>query len=443
LFSRNVFINLLGAGYGTALQFLVLPISVKYLGPEALGLVGVFGVVVAVCAVFDSPLSTFVTRQISIYSGSGDKKQAMPDLVRTIEVAYLGFIGVVFLASLLFVPYLAEKWINAHNISTTSIQYVFFMLTVQMVAQFFSGLYLGALNGLQQFSKSNAITAVTGSLRAIGSIAILVLMSQPLIYFFLWQAIVTIATAVVLAYFLWSALPSKRGSFRKDELNACKSYGWGIFQVGCSAALYSQMDKVLLSRLLPLADFGYYSIATSMISLINRASMPIFQVLLPSLTQSLSRADVKNQVLHYHQSTVWLSRIVWFICILIAITHQHLLPLYFGDAKTSSVVGPLLAVLAVGAALNGIAHAPFALCIAHARTRLLVGQNIVGSLLLILVIFFANRHYGVQGAAWGSALVTGLCCVYVGLRANESLPKGTNRLWFSKSMWGISVRAPV
>ena len=58
----------------------------------------------------------------------------------------------------------------------------------------------------------------------------------------------------------------------------------------------TQLDKVVLSFLLPLREFGYYTLAWTLASLIYRISWALYNTVLPRMTELLARGDASVMV---------------------------------------------------------------------------------------------------------------------------------------------------
>lgn len=59
----------------------------------------------------------------------------------------------------------------------------------------------------------------------------------------------------------------------------------------------------------------------------------------------------------------------------------------------------LVSLLAIGTALNGLMHIPYALQLTHGWTRLAFTANVIGALLLVPLLFVLATRYGAVGAA--------------------------------------------
>ena len=80
--------------------------------------------------------------------------------------------------------------------------------------------------------------------------------------------------------------------------------------------------------------------------------------------------------------------------------HLPLLTLYFSSAAIASRVGPLVAIVGVGSALNALMHTPYALTLAYGWTGFAIRQNVIATTLLVPSVYFGATWYGPIGAAW-------------------------------------------
>ncbi|MCQ3924442.1 MAG: hypothetical protein DPW12_09620 [Rhodocyclaceae bacterium] len=74
--------------------------------------------------------------------------------------------------------------------------------------------------------------------------------------------------------------------------------------------LLMQVDKILLSRLLSLEDFGYYTLAVTVASAISLLVSPISQAFFPRFTEIASRGDYEELRSEYHRGAQFVTILV-------------------------------------------------------------------------------------------------------------------------------------
>lgn len=398
---RNIFANFFGTGYVLLLQFALLPIVLRYLGAEAFGLVGVYATLLAFASIVDGGLAPALGRELARLSVLDRGDELMRSTVRTLETLCIAVAACTALFAWFAAPYVSIYWLNTSKLSSETTVFCLRMMGMQIAFQLLLAFYSGGLNGLQRMSLSNGINAVLNTLRSVGVLLVLLVLHLPAEAFFAWQALVTGLTALVMAISLYRTLPAAGdGKFSQERFAACWKYAAGMVGITLATVGLTQTDKLILSKLLSLEEFGYYTIATSIAGAISRPASLIFAAILPRMTQLYEAKDFSglgNIYLKSSRLIAWLSipcaGVFWAF-------HLPLLTLYFSSAAIASRVGPLVAIVGVGSALNALMHTPYALTLAYGWTGFAIRQNVIATTLLVPSIYFGATWYGPIGAAW-------------------------------------------
>jgi len=108
---------------------------------------------------------------------------------------------------------------------------------------------------------------------------------------------------------------------------------------------------------------------------------------------------------------------------------EDLVHIWTGNPQIASSVAPIISLLAVGSALHGVMHFPYALQLAYGMTRLPLTINTILMVVLVPLILFFSLAYGALGAAM-AWLVLHLFYVLLGSwLTHRSLLKGVGARW--------------
>jgi O-antigen/teichoic acid export membrane protein len=399
--NRNILANFLGKGWNAIMLVALVPRYIQVLGIEAYGLIGFFATLQAVFSLLDLGLSTTLNRETARLSARTDSEQEIRDLVRTLEIIYW-FVAVViiFLVALL-VPLVAGYWVNAQHLSTDTIRQSVFLIGVVIALEFPFALYSGGLIGLQRQVQLNSIVVTIATLRGLGSLLVLSFISPTIQAFFIWNAIVSLAQTFLSAIFLWRGLPKAAAParFHGALLATIWRFAAGLTGISFLSVLLTQMDKIVLSKLLTLEVFGYYTLAAVVASSLYMIINPIFTALFPRLSQLVARDATEEVITLYHNSCQLMSVILLPVAIVVALFSKDILLVWTRDPQIVAQTHLLVSLLVVGTAFNGLMMIPYALQLAYGWTKLAFYQNLVAVLLLGPLMFWATRHYGAVGAA--------------------------------------------
>lgn len=429
MLKNNIIANFLGTGYGMALQFLMLPITLHYLGPQAYGLVGIYATILAILGVLDLGLSPALGRELARLSVLPNGNSLMRSTVTTLEVICL--IAAISVGLLIWfgAPLLAKYWFTKSTLSVDLISNCLQWMGLQSAFQFLTGYYNSGLVGLQKIRLSNSITATTQTLRTAVLITLLMINPQIELYF-IFQAVMSFITLIATGYALYFVLP-KDGDLESSSLNqhkdsgvfsklakrynherfkACRRFAAGMAATTLSTLALTQLDKVILSKMLSLEDFGYYTIAASIAAMLAKPATLVYGAVLPRMTQLVTSGNTMALKSVYLKSSSLVSWMVLPAAGILAGFSLPLLNLYLQNAESASHVAPLVSILAIGFALHSCTYIPYGLTLAYGWSRFGVYLGVIGTLILVPFIILATHFYGALGAAfiWGL-----LCFSYV------------------------------
>ena len=194
--------------------------------------------------------------------------------------------------------------------------------------------------------------------------------------------------------------------------------------------ILTQMDKVILSRLLSLEMFGYYILAGAVATSIYFVVVPVFSALYPRFTQLVSLGDEEGLKQLYHHSCQLMSVLILPVSIVIAFFSREILFLWTGNATTVANTHLVLSILVMGTALNGLMHLPYALQLAYGWTKLAFWVNVVAVLILAPSILFAGNSLRRSRAAFIWVIFNGGVVLVVIQLMHRRLQKGEQWRWY-------------
>jgi O-antigen/teichoic acid export membrane protein len=401
LLKKNIAANFVGRIWQALMALIFIPIYIKFMGIEAWGLIGIFATLQGIFGLLDMGLSSTLNREMARLSILPHKEQEMRDLVRTLEAIYWSVSVFVGIAAISLSPIIAHHWIKAGQLSTTTIEQALLIMGFVMALQMPIGFYSGGLMGLQRHVLLNAINICVSTLRGAGAILILWLLSPTIQAFFLWQIIISSINIFLLASFFWRRLPrgDNKAVFQKQLLKGIWRFTAGISGITILATILSQLDKIILSKILSLEMFGYYALASTVVTSLGHLILPAFSSIYPRFTQLVSINDQEGLKRFYHKSCQFMSILILPAAIVIAFFSYEILLLWTQDPKMAEKSYLLVSILICGTALNGLMHLPYALQLAFGWTRLSVFKNVIAVILVVPLIFYMSTHYGAFGAA--------------------------------------------
>jgi O-antigen/teichoic acid export membrane protein len=404
-FRRNVIANLAGRVWASALGLVFPPIYARILGIESYGLVGVWASLTAILSVVDLGLSTTLNREIARYSTESDEAphREMRVLARTIEVVFWAAGGLAGGLIILLAPLISHHWMNAQRLPTDVVTSSIRLMGVVFALQWPVGVYNGALLGLQKQVTANVIQSVFLVIRQVGGAVLLWKVIPTIHAFFVWQAVIMAAQTVATGAVLGRNLPGspRDGVFRWGVLAKNWRFSTGMLLISILAIILMQTDKIVVSKLLTLEQFGYYTLAWVVAGALANLVNPIFVAVFPRLTQLVKQGDLGEVSRVYHTACQVMAVIVFPAAAVLGLFSREIVLAWTGDPRTVTMVSGAVAVMAIGSALNGLMNVPYALQLAYGWTRLTIVTNLVAVIVMVPLEYWLAKHHGMLGAASG------------------------------------------
>jgi O-antigen/teichoic acid export membrane protein len=401
LLKKNIAANFAGNIWQTLMSLAFIPLYIKFMGVESYGLIGVFATLQVMFGLLDMGLRATLTRELARLSVVPGKEQEMRNLLRSLEIIYwliAIFIGIIILV---ISPFFAHHWIKPGQLSPQIIERAFRIMGFAMALQWPASLYSGGLMGLQKQVLLNVINIGVGTLRGMGAVLILWLISPTIQAFFSWQIIISIISTCLLAFFLWHRLPrtEKKAYFQKHLLAEVWRFAAGMSGISILATILTQLDKIILSKMLTLEMFGYYTLAGVVAMSLYRLIFPVFYAVYPRFTQLVSLADRDALIQLYHKSCQFISVLILPITAVVVTFSYEIMLIWTQNPVTAEKTHLLVSILMCGTALNGLMNIPYGLQLAHGWTRLAFFANLIAIIILVPMIVFMTSYYGALGGA--------------------------------------------
>ena len=402
MLKRNLIANYLGEGWAVLMALVFIPLYIKYLGIEAFGLIGLFAVLQAWLSLLDMGMTPTLNREMARFSGGSHSAQSIRDLLRSIEIIALAIATLVGLGIWAASGWLASDWLRAEKLPIDIVAQAFVIMGAVTALRFVEGVYRSCIIGLQRQVQYNIINSSLATLRGLGAVGILIWVSPTIVAFFIWQGLVSILAVGILAGSTYHLLPkaARAGRFSMPALQGIGRFAGGMLGITFLALLLTQVDKILLSRLLSLEYFGYYAFAGLVSGALLNLAYPIQVAYFPRFTELLTKGDSVGLSRTYHQGAQLVTVIIGSAAVVLMIYAHQILQIWTNNGELAQQVAPLVAILALGTLLNGLAGIPYRMQLAHGWTSLAVKINCVAVTVLIPALIWIVPEHGAIGAAW-------------------------------------------
>lgn len=402
---KNIIANYASQLYVTGVGILILPLYIKYMGAEAYGLVGFFTMLQAWFAVLDLGLTPTIGRETARYFGGSISALAYRQLFRALSVIFV-FIavlggGVLFV----FAEQVASHWLQIATLDLREVLIAVQIMAISVALRWLGGLYRGVITGAEQLVWLSSFNAIIATFRFIAVFATMNIFGYTPLVFFLHQLIVVLIEIIGLYWKATSLLPKKNA--------LTQAIGWSIkpitpllkfaLTIAFTSSVWvfvTQTDKLILSGILPLAEYGYFTLAVLVASAIMIISGPVSSAIMPRMANLHAQAKREEMLQVYRNATQIVSVLAGTASLVIAFYPKQLLFAWTGDLALAEAVAPILRLYALGNALLAVGAFPYYLQYALGNLRFHLIGNIIMVVLLIPSIIWAATHFGGVGAGY-------------------------------------------
>jgi O-antigen/teichoic acid export membrane protein len=219
------------------------------------------------------------------------------------------------------------------------------------------------------------------------------------------------------------------------------------FAIGMSATTFisfflGQADRIILSKILTLELFGYYTLATTLNNGLRGVGAQINTALFPRFSTLVAKNDENSLRSLYHQVSQLNTVIMLPASVIGALFSYELLRLWTQNVSTAEVTAPIVAVLFIGTALNSLMGAPYRLMLSYGWTSLGFFQNLISVIVVVPLMISLSILYGGLGAAITWVILNMGYVVITPRLVHNRLLKGELRKWYVKDI-GIPALAVV
>ena len=399
---KNLVANFLSNAWMPLAALVAMPFYKELMGLEAVGLLTVFAMLQALSVPLDAGLSMTLSRELARLSVLESSAQQMRDLLRTLEVLFWAMALVIVVVVAAVAPLIAHWWITADQLSARTITEAIWLMALALGLQWPFALYQGGLMGLQHQVALGVINIVMATLRFLGAVVVLWLVSPTVQCFFLYQAIISAAHSLTVGLWLWRSVPRTgvQPVFRRKLLKSTWHFAAGVGGITVAGLIISQMDKIIVSKIFRLEDLAVYGIATMAASAVYRVSAPVFTALQPRFTQLISLGSWDELSGLYHRGCQLISVLVFPLAVVGVLFSREILSLWwYRDPELVERMWLAMSLLIAGTALNGLVTLPYALQLAYGWTKLAFVTTVAAIFVMLPVMLILTKYYGMAGAA--------------------------------------------
>jgi len=429
---KNVIFNYIGQLYTALIGILVLPFYLQELGAEAFGLIGFFTLLLAWLQLFDLGMTPTLGREVSRLKGNVANNYELRTVVRSLEIVFIGVAIITISAIFLARNWLSNDWLNIQKLDAGIVaQYVGLMAFIVGV-RWLSSLYKSGILAYEQQVWANVFDMVVVTLRFPVALAVIIMSRGNILFYFAFQLILAIIECLVYSWKLKKIMPTTDKDVRFSKASLFRIAPFAL-AIGYTAAIWvfvTQLDKLLLSKLLPLTEFGYFTLIATLSGGIMLLSGPVGRAVLPRMTSLLAQNKEEEMLVIYLNATKAVAVMVTPIALAISFYPKAVVYIWTGDLGASEWTADILPMYILGYGLLTVGAFQYYLQYAHGKLRQHVMYNTASALISIPLIFYTAGTYGAIGVAWVWLVFRAVSLLFWAPYIHHLFAPGINGRWF-------------
>ncbi len=405
MLKKNIIANYASQIYVTLIGILLLPLYIKYMGSEAYGLVGFFAMLQAWFGVLDLGLTPTIGRETARYQGGVLSALDFRRLFRAlmiifVVVALIGGGGLFVLSEVI-----ATKWLKLENLPQDQVIFALQIMAISVALRWLTGLYRGVVTGSEKLVWLSGFNAIIATLRFGGVFASMWFFGFTPVVFFTHQLLVALIENCGLAIKTHYLLPKKKSlsdiiGWSFEPVKPVLKFSLTIAFTASVWVFVTQTDKLVLSGILSLEDYGHFTLAVLVANGIIVIGGPISIAVMPRMARLHAENKHDEMIAVYRKATQLVAIIGGSAAITLVVTAKPLLIAWTGDIQLTEQAAPILQLYALGNLFLSISAFAYYLQYALGNLRYHLIGNAGLVVILIPSVIFSATHFGGMGAGY-------------------------------------------
>lgn len=404
----HVSVSVLATGGSLLVTLAAAPMLIRNLGMEAFGLIGFSAGLQAALRILDLGLTPTLIREIAGRATSAEGARQTRDFVKSLAVVFAGIAIGIGLTIVVLASWIARSWIQNETLPTAIVDSSVVMIGLIGAIQWMASFFHATLLGLEQQATLTTARFIETAAGWLGGVALIVWGGGTIETFLAWQAGVSVVVLIALAAIVFRLLPTHPSPprFRWQSLRRVARFASAMTAITATGMVLSQMDKFILSRALPLGDFGDYTLAFLAINALQAlVVLPMANVMLPRFSSLVAAGQWERLAVFYHLTVQSLASATAPVVVMMAFFMRDFLVVWTGEPAVAQRVAPIAVLLSVGLFFNSLMVATYVLQLASGWTRLGLILNIGLIAVFAPLLFMLATWRGTTGAAASYALL--------------------------------------
>lgn len=377
-------------------------ISVKYvfteLGRDALGII-YFSILfnAMACSALELGVSATTVREVS---GHFKKEpEYIRALVRMGSLFYWSSFIILGLIIYFLAPLLVDRWITLDTMEPLLAVKLLRILIISALVALPKTFFVSLVRGLQRMEYNNLIDVATIGLQQLG-IIIIIIFGGSVFSVVLWLALTYALSllsymAIIARFFTAMALLP---GYSLEVLRRNYNFATRTMTISILSVISTQIDKVILSKILPVVVMGYYGVLFSIVRRGMTLTGAVSQAAYPTFTEHFKAGDKETLNARYDK----MQDLVCFgtvpILAAIPMASMPLFTFIFNEEVAAMLFLPTI-IFSIGFYLNATLSIPYIFSLAVGKPGIAARMHIYDLFITLPATILLVYYYGLLGAS--------------------------------------------
>lgn len=400
---KNIIFNYIGQLYVALAGILTLPLYLKHISAEEYGLIGFFSLLQGWMQLLDMGLSPTMGREVARMRDQQSLAPQLRSMVRSMETIFIVMAIAAGLSVFLGRHWIAQDWLRIHELdhglTATSIG----MMAIAIGFRWLAVLPRSGINAYEQQVWINFIDIILVSLRFPGSLLLIIVSRGDILLFFSYQLLIALLEYVLLSRKLHKLLPKisqPTSWFEIKDIQRVAPFSMGVAYLSGIWIFTTQLDKLLLSKVLPLAEYGFFTLTAIVAAGITTLSSPIGKAVLPRMTTLLAQDKEAEMLVLYRKASCLAACIIAPATLVLALFPEQVIYMWTGNIAAAEWGKRILPLFVIGNSLLALAAFQYYLQFSHGKLKLHIFYNTAYVAVTIPLIIYAVLNYAATGAGF-------------------------------------------
>jgi len=401
--TRNVLSNWGAYVLGAVVNFFLAPFVVHSLGDASYGIWVLLGSLVGYLGLLDLGVRSAVTRYVARLHAQKDHDEA--SRVASSALGIFTVAGLVAIAAATVVAVVIDRVFQVPRDLVVAARVVVVLGGINVAVALVSGVFGGAVVGLQRFDRANAVEIVVGAFRVVAIVLTLKagLGLVALAGINLAASLLSGSAMYWLSRRLYPELRVVFGEFRRRHVNTILTFSISVLLLQASGMLILYTDSVVIGASLPVGMITLFAIAANLVEYARSLVSGISYTVTPWVS-ALQARDALHEV---QQVLLDAARIATLVVLPIVITFMLRGSTFIGLWMGPEYAGPsgeVLRILGLALSLAVGYQVMVATMMGISRHDGLVAAFAIEAVCNIGLSVVWVQRYGIIGVAWGTTV---------------------------------------